>query len=185
MAAARLGARTALIAKLGDDSFGADYLHQLTSEKVNVQQVEQLWGQTTGIAQIAVSDDGENNIIIVVGANNSLRPADVKNAPKHFAQAKVLVCQLETPIDATLAALRQFQHGVSILNAAPALEQTPAELLKLARIFCVNETEAALMTGVKSIESVRWVGEAATISRLVLEILSLLQRSQRSNESPL
>lgn len=173
MAAARLGARTALIAKLGDDSFGADYLRQLTSEKVNVQHVEQLAGQTTGVAQIAVSDDGENNIIIVVGANNALSPADVTRASEHFAQAKVLVCQLETPIEATLAALRQFQHGISILNAAPALEQTPAELLQLASIFCVNETEAALMTGVKSIDSVRWVAEAATNSRLVLKILSL------------
>lgn len=122
-----------------------------------MQHVEQLSGQTTGIAQIAVSDGGENNIIIVVGANNALSSCDVTCAAEHFAQAKVLVCQLETPIEATVEALRQFKSGVSILNAAPALEKTPVELLQLASIFCVNETEAALMTGVKSIDTVRWV----------------------------
>ncbi|ALC49981.1 CG13369 [Drosophila busckii] len=156
VAAARLGARTALVAKLGDDSFGADYLRQLREENVNVEHVQQLSGQTTGVAQIAVSDGGENNIIIVVGANNSLSCSDVTSAATHFAQAKVLVCQLETPIEATLFALRQFK-GVSIVNAAPAMEHTPKELLQLASIFCVNESEAALMTGVKSISS---VGEA-------------------------
>ncbi|KAH8396244.1 hypothetical protein KR222_006087 [Zaprionus bogoriensis] len=153
VAAARLGARAALVAKLGEDSFGADYLRQLAAEHIDVRHVEQLAGQTTGVAQIAVADSGENNIIIVVGANNALSAGDVQRAGAHFAQAKVLVCQLETPVPATLAALRQFR-GVSILNAAPALEQTPPELLQLASILCVNETEAALMCGLKSIDSV-------------------------------
>lgn len=155
MAAARLGSKTALISKLGDDSFGSDYLRQLNGEHVNVEHVEQLASQTTGIAQIAVSDSGENNIIIVVGANNLLSPRDVTNAAEHFKRAKVLICQLETPIEATLFALRQFK-GVSIVNAAPAMEETPCELFQLSSIFCVNETEAALMTGMRSIDNIRY-----------------------------
>ncbi|KAH8270724.1 hypothetical protein KR044_012693 [Drosophila immigrans] len=153
VAAARLGSRTALIAKLGDDSFGHDYLQQLRVEQVNVQHVQQLPQQSTGIAQIAVADGGENNIIIVTGANNLLSVQDVSAAKELFQQAKVLVCQLETPIAATLAALREFK-GISIVNAAPALAETPPELLQLASILCVNETEAALMTGVPSISSI-------------------------------
>ncbi|KAL7742513.1 hypothetical protein ACLKA6_013318 [Drosophila palustris] len=159
VAAARLGSKTALIAKLGDDSFGIDYLRQLNAEHIDVEHVEQLAHQTTGIAQIAVSDNGENNIIIVVGANNLLSPKDVTNAAEHFKRAKVLICQLETPIETTLLALRQFK-GVSIVNAAPAMETTPAELLQLSSIFCVNETEAALMTGMRSIDNISDANDA-------------------------
>ncbi|KAH8400099.1 hypothetical protein KR215_007080 [Drosophila sulfurigaster] len=166
VAAARLGSKTALVAKLGDDSFGADYLQQLRVEQVNVQHVERVPGESTGIAQIAVADDGENNIIIVVGANNLLSTDDVGNAKQLFEQAKVLVCQLETPVPATLEALRQFK-GVSIVNAAPALAQTPPELLKLASILCVNETEAALMTGVANISS---ISEATTATERLIDL---------------
>ncbi|XP_023161946.2 ribokinase [Drosophila hydei] len=161
VAAARQGSKTALIAKLGADTFGSDYLCQLRAENVNVEHVQQLDGQTTGIAQIAVSDGGENNIIIVVGANNLLNASDVRAAAEHFAKSKVLVCQLETPIEATMEALRQFS-GISILNAAPALKQTPTELLKLSSILCVNETEAALMTDVKSIDTISEANAALT-----------------------
>jgi len=153
VAAARQGSRTALVAKLGADTFGGDYLRQLRDEGVNVEHVQQLEGQTTGVAQIAVSDGGENNIIIVVGANSQLSPCDVAQAEELFLEAKVLVCQLETPIEATLTALKHFK-GVSIVNAAPAMENTPRELLQLASIFCVNESEAALMTQMAQIETV-------------------------------
>ncbi|XP_016998266.2 ribokinase [Drosophila takahashii] len=153
VAAARQGSRTALVAKLGADTFGADYLRQLREEHINVEHVQQLAGQTTGVAQIGVSDGGENNIIIVVGANSQLSPCDVAQAEELFREAKVLVCQLETPVEATLTALRNFQ-GVSIVNAAPAMVDTPPELLQLASIFCVNESEAALMTQMDQIETV-------------------------------
>ncbi|XP_016982716.1 ribokinase [Drosophila rhopaloa] len=153
VAAARLGSRTALVAKLGTDTFGADYLRQLREEGINVEHVQQLEGQTTGVAQIGVSDGGENNIIIVVGANSKLSSCDVAQAEALFQEAKVLVCQLETPIEATLTALKSFR-GVSIVNAAPAMENTPRELLQLAGIFCVNESEAALMTQMAIVETV-------------------------------
>ncbi|XP_037725030.1 ribokinase [Drosophila subpulchrella] len=160
VAAARQGSRTALVAKLGADTFGGDYLRQLRDEGVNVEHVQQLEGQTTGVAQIAVSDGGENNIIIVVGANSQLSPCDVAQAEELFMEAKVLVCQLETPIEATLTALKHFK-GVSIVNAAPAMENTPRELLQLASIFCVNESEAALMTQMAQIETVEEAKNAA------------------------
>ncbi|KAH8273446.1 hypothetical protein KR018_001585 [Drosophila ironensis] len=166
VAAARQGSRTALVAKLGADSFGSDYRKHLQAEGVNVQHVQQLEGQTTGVAQIGVSDGGENNIIIVVGANNSLAACDVAAADSLFQEAKVLVCQLETPIEATLSALKSFK-GISILNAAPAMENTPSDLLKLSSIFCVNETEAALMTKVPSIATIE---EAQTASGTLMEM---------------
>uniref|UniRef100_T1GR89 Carbohydrate kinase PfkB domain-containing protein n=1 Tax=Megaselia scalaris TaxID=36166 RepID=T1GR89_MEGSC len=59
---------------------------------------------------------------------------------------EVLITQLETPLKATIHALKSF-HGTSILNAAPALENFPKELLIYSKIFCVNEHEASIMSG--------------------------------------
>lgn len=153
MAAARLGATTALIAKLGCDSWGNGYMEQLRRENVDVTYVKQCEGANTGIAQIAVSSEGENHIVIVAGANNRLNSADVQEASAIFESAKILLCQFETPLEGTLTALRSFK-GISILNAAPALVNTSKELLQAASILCVNETEAALMCQSNDIQSI-------------------------------
>lgn len=145
VAAARLGAKCAMVAKVGTDSWGEAYLKQLEKEGVNINHVTQCEGQSTGIAQIAVSNEGENNIIIVAGANNSLTESDVKESKQLFDTAKILLCQLETPPNGTLEALKSFK-GISILNAAPAMPSMPRSMLQAASILCVNETEAALMT---------------------------------------
>lgn len=58
----------------------------------------------------------------------------------------MLICQLETPVQATLTALRRFKTGISILNAAPAPSETTLELYTLPSILCVNQVEAAAMS---------------------------------------
>lgn len=146
VAAARLGSRTAMIGKLGNDSWGKNYFNALQSEGVNVDHVCKLDGKSTGIAQINVANNGDNQIVIVVGANNSLQPDDVRASAEVLNNAKVLICQLETPAQATIEALKSF-NGTSIMNAAPGLENIPQELLKCCSIFCVNESETALITG--------------------------------------
>lgn len=103
--------------------------------------------QTTGIAQILVSDQGDNQIVIVVGANNLLSEKDVHKAKELFEKSKVLVCQLETPIQATIEALKEF-NGISILNGAPGQKDLADELFRYPNIFCVNELEAEEITGV-------------------------------------
>ncbi|XP_035895590.1 ribokinase [Anopheles stephensi] len=154
VAAARLGSRTAMIGKLGDDPWGTAYRTTLAAEGVNVEQVEVLPGESTGIAQINVAANGDNQIVIVTGANKCLAPADVLARPDLFERARILICQLETPIEGTIAALQAFR-GVSIVNAAPAETNLPHALLSLATIFCVNETEAALLTDMPSVADVQ------------------------------
>lgn len=146
VAAAKLGAKTAMIAKVGGDAWGKSYLEHLQKEHVNIDHVQICPDETTGVAQISVAEGGENNIVIVSGANELLSENEVKRATDLFRESKVLVCQLEASIEATIVALKEFP-GISILNAAPALENTPAELLEYSKILCVNENEAALMTG--------------------------------------
>uniref|UniRef100_A0A182PZV3 Ribokinase n=1 Tax=Anopheles farauti TaxID=69004 RepID=A0A182PZV3_9DIPT len=154
VAAARLGSRTAMIGKLGEDPWGIAYRKTLASEGVNVDQVYIVPGESTGIAQINVADNGDNQIVIVTGANRRLEPSDVERHAEIFGQARILVCQLETPIEGTIAALKAFK-GISIVNAAPAERNLPRSLLSIASIFCVNETEAALLTDMTTVSDVQ------------------------------
>uniref|UniRef100_A0A182INJ9 Ribokinase n=1 Tax=Anopheles atroparvus TaxID=41427 RepID=A0A182INJ9_ANOAO len=153
VAAARLGSWTAMIGKLGDDPWGCAYRDALAREGVNVEQVDIVPGECTGIAQINVADNGDNQIVIVTGANKCLAPSDVALRASLFGKARILVCQLETPLEGTMAALAAFE-GISILNAAPA-EKLPRSVLAAAKIFCVNETEAALLTDMHEVSDVQ------------------------------
>uniref|UniRef100_A0A6B2EEY3 Ribokinase n=1 Tax=Phlebotomus kandelakii TaxID=1109342 RepID=A0A6B2EEY3_9DIPT len=146
VAASRLGSRCSMVGKVGQDSWGQAYRNHLQGEGIDITHLSLIDGQSTGVAQISVSEgDGANHIVIVVGANNSLSILDAECAAQRFSSAKVLVCQLETPMDATIRALELFP-GTSIVNAAPALENTPRKLLQLPTIICVNECEATMMT---------------------------------------
>lgn len=83
--------------------------------------------------------------MIVVGANDTMSLEDVDNARTFIDHAKVMVCQLETPVRVTLAALRRFK-GISILNCSPPPEENNLEIYTVANILCLNEHEAASMT---------------------------------------
>lgn len=72
------------------------------------------------------------------------------------ALIQVLVCQLEVPMEATLAALRRFKHGISILNASPAPRETTLELFTLPTILCINQIEAAAMSK-RAVPNIEWV----------------------------
>jgi ribokinase len=144
--AARLGSKTAMISKLGDDVWGRDYLAHLKAEGVNVDHLEIAEGINTGVAQINVAENGENQIVITIGANKKISKEDVDKCKGMLTNAKVLICQLEIPLPPTAKILEYFE-GISIMNAAPAVRTLPRDILVPPTIFCVNETEAAIITG--------------------------------------
>jgi ribokinase len=149
VAAAKLGARCHLVAKLGRDVFGEGYLKHLKAAGVDTSLIGFTSEAFSGTAAITVDPDGRNAIIIVAGANGLLCPADVEAAGDILAASDVVVCQLEAPVETTLAALRFARRaGVrTILNPAPALPELPSELYAVADIFCPNESEAAMLSG--------------------------------------
>ena len=87
--------------------------------------------------------------LIVTGANDSLTKAELERARPAIRHSDIMVCQLEIPLEITLAAMRiAKQEGVKIiLNPAPARESLPEELYRLSDIFCPNESETELLTG--------------------------------------
>ncbi|XP_051168587.1 ribokinase-like [Leptopilina boulardi] len=150
--AARLEATTTLVTSLGSDVLGQQYIDKLKSEGIDVTYVKNRKNSHTGAAQITVADNGDNNIIIVPGANELLTKEDIDEAANVLKQSSVLLCQFETPIATTLHALRlKKNNGISIVNAAPAVANIHPEIFQLADVFCVNESEAECITGIKNL----------------------------------
>jgi ribokinase len=111
-------------------------------------------GESSGVAPIAVDAQGRNSIIVVNGANDRLGETDVAAAEPMLAAAKVVVTQLEVAPATTLAALRAARRlGVrSIFNPAPARPDLSAEFFSLPDIFCCNEPEGEMLTGVPVVD---------------------------------
>jgi ribokinase len=150
VAAAKLGAEVVFVAKLGKDVFASKSLENFKSVNINIKHIEQLDGVPSGIAIIAVDDNGQNIIIVVPGANGKLMPADVDKAESDIANAAIVVCQLEVPIETVEQAARiANENNVPfILDPAPARELSD-ELLSMVDIIKPNETEAEILTGIK------------------------------------
>jgi ribokinase len=138
VAAARFGARTRMVGRVGRDAFGDSLVAFLDGEGIGglIRDAD----QPTGTALIVVDEQGENTIVVVPGANGAMTVADLGRL-----DGDVLVAQFEIPLAVVEAALRATR-ATTVLNPAPALV-CPQSLLEAADIVVVNETEAAALAG--------------------------------------
>ena len=150
VAAARAGGAVTFVARVGDDVFGSQAVAGFVKDGINVDYVFKDKTSPSGVALIFVAKDGENSIAVAGGANGNLSSADLEKAKPAVIHAKILVAQLETPLETVQAAAElAAAHGVTfILNPAPARPLADS-LLKLVSILTPNETEAELLTGIK------------------------------------
>jgi ribokinase len=165
--AAKLGGDVTMVTKLGRDVFGQDALKNFKTWGLATHHVHFTDQAFTGVATIAVDTEGNNSIIVVTGANDLLTPEELEAARPVIAASSVLVCQLEIPLDINLAALRiAREEGVkTIFNPAPARSEIPEEFYRLSDIFCPNETETELLTGM----SVQSLEEAESAAKVLIE----------------
>ncbi|XP_061551719.1 ribokinase [Phycodurus eques] len=161
--AARLGAKTTMVAKVGKDSFGESYIQNFKDNGVHTGFVGQTSDAATGVASIIVTDAGENAIVIVSGANMLLSKEELQDALSAISSAKVLVCQLEIAPQISLQALRIAQENkvTTIFNPAPAIPDLDPDFYRVSDVFCCNESEAELLTGssVSNVEEARCAGQ--------------------------
>ncbi|RZS91482.1 ribokinase [Motilibacter rhizosphaerae] len=143
VAAARLGARTTFVGRVGDDEPGAGTQRALAAEGIDCRWLRSTPGTATGTALIAVDSTGENTIVVSPGANARLQPADVEAAAEAVGPGAVLVTQLETGVAGTCAALAAARGARFLLNAAPAPSSLAADVVAAADPLVVNEHEAA------------------------------------------
>jgi ribokinase len=149
VAAARLGGRVSFIGRVGCDSFGKSAIATLKRDGIDTRAVTHDAARPSGVALIFVADHGENSIAVASGANAALSARDIRTARSSFHGARVMLVQLETPLDTVRAAIDEAHRaGVRvILNPAPA-QALPAAVLKKISVLTPNETEAELLTGI-------------------------------------
>jgi len=165
--AARLcGADVFMVARVGSDLFGPATIENFKKLGIDATHVEVVEGLSSGVAPIFVEPNGQNRILVVKGANDALKPADVDAAAKMLKAADCIVLQFEIPLETvyyTVAFARK--HGIRcILNPAPG---QPVDMRALTDLdyFVPNESEAETITGI----AVRNVEDAKKCAEKLVE----------------
>ncbi|MEO8735966.1 MAG: PfkB family carbohydrate kinase, partial [Edaphobacter sp.] len=96
--AARLGGDVSMVGRLGHDSFAVELRERLQDAGVHTSSVKNVPGPS-GTAVILVTSDGSNSIIVIPGANASLRPEDLNQYENLFQDAAIILSQLEIPLE--------------------------------------------------------------------------------------
>lgn len=161
VAAARLGGDVTFIGKIGNDMYGKQALESLVNEGINCDYLFVDQTAPSGVALITVNDQGENHIVVYLGANNHLTANEVLSVKEEFIAADVILMQLEIPIDTVVktAAAAVLLSKKLILDPSPAC-QLPAELYKCLYLITPNMKEAEILTGI-AVKDVQSAAEAA------------------------
>jgi len=162
VAAARLGAKVAMIGCVGNDDYGVRLRDALLAEHIDCEAVSVV-EDSSGVALIVVDDNSQNAIVIVAGANGAMTPAVIDRFDAVLQAADVVICQLEIP-DATVghALKRARELGKTvILNPAPASRPLPADWFAAIDYLIPNESEAAALSGL-AVDSLQSAETAAT-----------------------
>jgi ribokinase len=175
--AARLcGADVFMVARVGSDLFGPATIENFKKLGIDTTHVKQVDGLSSGVAPIFVEPNGQNRILVVKGANDALKAADVDAAAEMLKAADCIVLQFEIPLETvyyTIAFARK--HGIRcILNPAPG---QPVEMRALADLdyFVPNESEAEAVTGLpaRNVEDAKKCAEklmAGGIRRVIITL---------------
>jgi ribokinase len=175
--AARLcGADVFMVARVGSDLFGPATIDNFKRLGIDTSHVKQVEGWSSGVAPIFVDPDGQNRILVVKGANDALKPADVDAAAEMLKAADCIVLQFEIPLETvyyTVAFARK--NGIRcILNPAPG---QPVEMRELTGLdyFVPNESEAETITGiaVRSLDDAKGCAEKLTRDGIRRVIITL------------
>jgi ribokinase len=149
VASARLGTPTYMVGRVGADSFGTELLDSLQASGVQTDNVFVDETVSSGVAMITVDVRGENQILVIPGANGRVNQEDVKRLSRLLPEATALLLQFEIPMPAVVAAAKAAREaGVTvILDPAPVQSDVPDELYRLIDIITPNEVEAAQLVG--------------------------------------
>ncbi|MBS4538845.1 ribokinase [Clostridium sp. D2Q-11] len=149
-AMARLNGNVTMIGRVGEDLFGKALIESLKKDGVNVNFIKEDKKLSTGIATITVDGDGNNSIIVIPGANYGVDKDDIDENINLFNKSKIVLSQLEIPIDTVEYCLKIAKENgnYTILNPAPA-KVLSYNLIKNIDLLTPNETELEIISGMK------------------------------------
>jgi len=145
-AAARLGGRVAMVGQVGGDAQGTWLRTSLASAGVDVRCVSTDDSVSSGVALIMTDAAGQNEIVVVAGANGTFMPERIAPATTLLRQASVVLVQLEVPLATVerVAAEARAAGARLLLDPAPAADVSN-QLLALASLVTPNESELAML----------------------------------------
>ncbi|MFN6481664.1 MULTISPECIES: ribokinase [unclassified Nostoc] len=149
VALAKLGISTYIVGRVGADDFGTELVNNLQTSGVQTDKIFVDETVSSGVAMIAVSHTGENQIVVIPGANGRVDRDDVERLSHFLPSATALLLQLEIPLTAVVAAAQVARRAniKVILDPAPAQSNLPDDLYLLVDIITPNEVEAAQLVG--------------------------------------
>ncbi|MBN3888905.1 MAG: ribokinase [Nostoc sp. JL31] len=149
VALAKLGIPTQILGRVGADDFGTELVNNLQASGVQTDNIFVDETVSSGVAIITVSQTGENQIVVIPGANGRVNQEDVERLSHFLPEATALLLQLEIPITAVVAAAKAAKGAniKVIFDPAPAQSNLPDELYPLVDIITPNEVEAAQLVG--------------------------------------
>ena len=149
VAAAKLGGDVRFVGRIGRDRYGDDALKMYAETGVAADGVIRDDAAPTGVALILVDRDGNNSIMVTLGANDRLTEVDIDGCAEAFAQSAIVAFQLENRLEIVDYGIRKA-HAVGatvLLDPAPA-RPLPADLYPCIDIIKPNEVEAATLSGI-------------------------------------
>ena len=143
VAVSRMGARSAMVGRVGGDIFGPQLLDGLTTAGVDITGVGINPNDMSGIAVIGIDETAQNCITQILGANENCGPAESAEVKHRLPSAAALLLQLEVSIDLSLEVAREAKTlGVMVMLDPGPVRPVPKELLNLCDVITPNETEA-------------------------------------------
>ena len=185
IAAARLGARVGLVARVGGDDFGQMGLDLWAREGIDVRYVQRAQGQANGTALILVYPDGDNSIAIYPGAGSGLDAQQVEQARDMIGGARLVMASCEVPLSATLAAFSwaRAQGVITLLNPAPAMA-LPEALWPLIDVLTPNEGELHQLAGLAGMDQAAQALLARGVGAVVVTLGARGCRLYRTGHEP-
>jgi ribokinase len=152
------GAEVFMVAKVGSDLFGPATIENFKKLGIDATHVKQVEGVSSGVAPIFVEPNGQNRILVVKGANDLLKPADVDAASDLLKTVDCMVMQFEIPLETVYYSVGfARKNGIRcIVNPAPA-QRVDMNALNGLDYFVPNESEAETITGmpVRNVEDAK------------------------------
>ena len=175
--AARLcGADVFMVARVGSDLFGPATIENFKKLGIDATHVKQVEGLSSGVAPIFVDPSGQNRILVVKGANDAIKAADVDAAAETLKKADCIVLQFEIPLETVYYTVSfAKKHGIRcILNPAPG-QSVDMQALQGLDFFVPNESEAATITGmpVRNLDDAKKCAEKLVTGGIGRVILTL------------
>jgi ribokinase len=148
VAMSRLGAKSVLAARVGDDAYGKRLMKLYNESKIDTSYVEIDRDFRTGVSVTIKERDKDARRILYRGANMNFTPEDALRAMSCEPEAFYVDLELSYPIAETTLKYAKRHEIPIFFNASPANKDYPLSSLPALDIFFVSDKDIEEYTGI-------------------------------------